>query len=84
MLVLTQLLLPVSGYRHTYARGGSVVPKVFLRNATWEELTDHCEQEHPTACEEVAGMAPGDVMELRQRMMALASYGAAVGIRALP
>jgi hypothetical protein len=53
--------------RHGHA-GSPARPKIFTRSATWEELADHCERLHPAACEEIAGMGPGEVMELRQRM----------------
>jgi hypothetical protein len=40
-----------------------------MRTATWEDLVDHCERQHPSACEEVAGMRPAEIMELQLRMM---------------
>ena len=61
----------VGRYKHT--RGVIPTPKSFLRSATWDELANHCEQEHPAACEGVAGMAPREVMELRQRMVEAAA-----------
>jgi hypothetical protein len=33
-----------------------------MRTATWEDLVDHCERQHPSACEEVAGLRPAEIV----------------------
>ncbi|KAF8812729.1 hypothetical protein BYT27DRAFT_7042185, partial [Phlegmacium glaucopus] len=43
-------------------------PKSFPTDACWNELRDHCVNEHPTACADVARLCPADLNELRRRL----------------
>jgi len=43
-------------------------PKTFPTTVNWNELRDHCVNEHPTACKDVARLSPADLNELRRRL----------------
>ena len=43
-------------------------PKTFPTNVDWNELKDHCVEEHFTACQDVARLSPADLNELRRHL----------------
>ncbi|KAJ7499856.1 hypothetical protein FB451DRAFT_46765 [Mycena latifolia] len=48
------------------AAGGPI--QAFVPGASWDMLRTHCEEAHPDACRDVAGLGPAGVRELRRRL----------------
>ena len=44
----------------------------FPLSAAYADLVGHCEREHDAALEALAGMSPGEIAEMRQRLQAAA------------
>ncbi|KAK7053747.1 hypothetical protein R3P38DRAFT_3171086 [Favolaschia claudopus] len=42
--------------------------KAFLPGASWDMLRTHSEESHPEACQDVVGLGPAGVQELRRRL----------------
>ncbi|KAJ7683557.1 hypothetical protein B0H17DRAFT_31802 [Mycena rosella] len=42
--------------------------QAFVPGASWDMLRTHCEETHPEACRDVAGLGPAGVRELRRRL----------------
>ncbi|KAL0948795.1 hypothetical protein HGRIS_008925 [Hohenbuehelia grisea] len=46
----------------------STLPKSFPDDASWEMLRQHCADEHPSECAELASLGPSHIMTLRRRL----------------
>ncbi|KAF8965700.1 hypothetical protein BDZ97DRAFT_1810636 [Flammula alnicola] len=44
--------------------------RAFTITAPWTALVGHCEREHPKACQDLARLAPAQIVEMKQRLVA--------------